>query len=269
MKASFQRVTVFVASIAAAVGAFAQEPAFPAGHWEAVASETYTSPLHPVLTGAEFYLKIDVSSDGSFRGEWGEYYCSGVSPGAFGINTFPCRFSGKSAPASGTFGPGRQGVIDLGRLGRSAFSWAAPAVGELVIDLPKNWRGDAILYRARLTRDGKGKPATPPSPAGDAGPVLSANALYREFDKDSTAALARHAGKTLVLEGRRGTLIPLSDGGAAIHIADGFRSRALVLVFRNLREVSGISEGAQFRFRCTVESFDYLYVHLEGCSIVR
>jgi hypothetical protein len=170
---------------------------------------------------------------------------------------------------SGRFGPGRQGVIDLVRLGRSAFSWAAPAVDELVIDLPKNWRGDAILYRARLTRDGKGKPVTPTPPAGDAGPLLSANALYREFNQDSNAALGRYAGKTLVLEGRRGTLIPLSDGGAAIHIADGFTSRALVLVFRNLREVSGIGEGAQFGFRCTVESFDYQYVHLEGCSIVR
>ena len=161
-------------------------------------------------------------------------------------------------------------MIDLGRLGRSAFSWAAPAVDELAIDLPKNWQGgDAILYRARLTRDGKGKPATATPPARDAGPVLSANALYREFNQDSTAALGRYAGKTLVLEGRRGTLIPLSDGGAAIHIADGFTSRALVLVFGYLREVNGISEGEQFRFTCTVESFDYLYVHMEDCSIVR
>jgi len=84
-----------------------------------------------------------------------------------------------------------------------------------------------------------------------------------------TAAPGRDAGKTLVLEGRRGTLISLSEGGAAIHIADGFTSRALVLVFEDLREVSGISEGAQFRFKCTVESFDYLYVHMEACSIVR
>ena len=103
---------------------------------------------------------------------------------------------------SGRFGPGRQGVIDLGRLGRSAFSWAAPAAGELAIDLPKDWRGDAILWRARMTRDGKGKP-TSTTPPGDAGPLLSANALYREFNKDSNAALGRHAGKTLVLEGRR------------------------------------------------------------------
>ena len=161
-------------------------------------------------------------------------------------------------------------MIDLGRLGRSAFSWGAPAVDELTIDLPKNWQGgDAILYRARLTRDGKGKPATATPPARDAGPLLSANALYREFNQDFKSALGRYAGKTLVLEGRRGTLIPLSDGGAAIHIADGFTSRALVLVFDNLRDVSGLSEGAQFRFACTVESFDYQYVHMEDCSIVR
>jgi hypothetical protein len=267
MKPALQCVTVFVASIAAAVGALAQEPGFPAGNWESVSSETYTQALHPVLTGAEFYLKIDVSNDGSFRGEWGEYFCSGVSTGAYGMGTFPCYFSGKGERVSGRFGPGRQGVIDLGRLGRSAFTWTAPAVGELAIELPKNWRGDAILYRARMTPDGKRKsPSTTPP---DAGPLLSANVLYREFNKDSNAALRRHAGKTLVLEGRRGALIELSDGGAAIHIADGFTSRALVLVFRDLREVSGISEGAQFRFRCTVESFDYLYVHLEGCSIVR
>jgi hypothetical protein len=260
---------VCAASIIAAVGASAQELAFPVGNWQSATSETFTSPLHPVLTGAEFYLKIDVAKDGSFRGEWGEYFCSGVTPGAFGVNTFPCRFDGNSDRVSGRFGPSRQGVIDLGRAGRGTFSWAAPAVDELAIDLPKNWRGDAVLYRARLTRDGKRKTGASTPPGDDAGPLLSAVALYREFNQDSKGALERYAGKTLGLEGRRGALIPLSDGGAAIHIADGFRSRALVLVFEDLREVNGISEGAQFRFRCTVESFDYLYVHMKDCSIER
>jgi hypothetical protein len=263
MKTALRRLTVFAAFIAAAAAALAQEPAVPVGNWQSATSETYTSPLHPALTGGELYLKIDVLKDGSFHGEWGEYFC-------WGGTTFSCRLSGKSERVSGRFGPDREGVIDLGRRGRSAFSWTAPAVDELSIDLPKNWQGkDAILYRARLTRDGKRKPATTTPSPGDAGPLLSANALYREFNKDSKAALARYAGRTLVLEGRRGTLIPLSDGGAAIHIADGFTSRALVLVFGDLRQVSGISEGAQFRFTCTVESFDYLYVHMKDCSIVR
>jgi hypothetical protein len=269
MKRALQCLTLFAASIAAVAGVLAQEPALPAGNWQSVTSETYSHPLHAVLTGAEFYLNIDVAKDGSFRGEWREYSCSGASVGAYGRPTFPCRAAGQSERVSGRFGPGRQGVIELGRLGRSTFSWAAPAVDELEIDLPKNWKGDAILYRARLTRDGKRKPATDGPPAGDSGPLLSAIALYREFNKDSTAALARYAGKTLVLEGRRGTLIPLSDGGAAIHIADGFTSRALVLVFRYLREVDGISENEQFRFSCTVESFDHLYVQMKDCSIVR
>jgi hypothetical protein len=262
MKPTVQRLTFCAAFIAATVGAIAQEPALPVGNWQSATSETYSTPLHPVLTGAEFYLKIDVSNDGSFRGEWSEYFCSGSY-------TFQCRVYGKSERVSGRFGPGRQGVIDLGRLGSGAFTWAAPAVDELAIDLPKDWKGDAILYRARLTRDGKRKPTTSTGSPPDTGPLLSAVALYREFDKDSAAALARYAGRTLVLEGRRGTLIPLSDGGAAVHIADGFRSRALVLTFGTLSEVSGISEGAQFRFRCTVESFDYLYVHMQDCSIVR
>ena len=276
MKPALQRLMVFFSSIAVTAGVLAQEPAIPAGHWASVTSETYSTPLHPVLTGAEFYLEIEVAPDGSFRGEWGEYSCSGMSLGAYGFATFPCRFSGSRAPVSGRFGPGRQGVIELGRLGRSAFSWTQPAGGELAIDLPKDWHGDAVLWRTRLTRDGKGTSAGavassggPGAPAGDAGPLLSANTLYREFTKDEKAALARHGGRTLVLGGRRGTLIELSDGGAAIHIADGFTSRALVLVFDNLKEVTGISEGQPFRFQCKVDSFDYQYVHLEDCSLVR
>ena len=265
MKPALQCLTILAAAIGAAVGALAQEPAGPAGNWQSAASETITSALHPVLTGGELYLEIDVSNDGSFRGEWGEFFCSGGSP------FFSCRLNGSTERVSGRFGPGREGVIDLGRRGRSAFTWSAPAVNELVILLPKDWQGAGVgekLYRARMTRDGKRKPATA-APAGDAGPVSSAVALYREFNQDFRAALNRYAGKTLVLEGRRGTLITLSDGGAAIHIADGFTSRALVLVFADARQVSGIGEGAPFRFRCTVEGFDHLYVQMKDCSIVR
>jgi hypothetical protein len=257
-----KKVIALVVFIATAVGASAQEPAVPIGNWQSAASETITWALHPALTGGELYLKIDISKDGGFGGEWGEYFCSGGSP------YFSCRLSGKSERVSGRFGPSGDGVIDLGRLGRSTFNWSTSAVNDLVIVLPKNWQGaKEILYRARMTRDGKPAPPTPPP--GAAGPLSSAVALYREFNKDEKAALNRYAGKTLVLEGRRGDLIQLSDGGAAVHIADGFTSRALVLAFRDQKEVSGIGEGTQFRFRCTVESFDYLYVHMKDCSIVR
>lgn len=117
-----------------------------------------------------------------------------------------------------------------------------------------------------MTRDGAIKPAAAP---GSEGSVLSAVALYRAFKQDEAAALARYQGKTLVLEGLRGALIELSDGGAAVHVPDGFTARALVSMFADLNEVRGIPEGAKFRFKCTVESFDYQYVHMKDCSVVR
>ena len=99
--------------------------------------------------------------------------------------------------------------------------------------------------------------------------MLSGVALYREFKQNAQAALARHAGKPLALEGQRGNLILLSDGGAAIHVPDGFQPRALVLHFRDSSEVKGVGEGMRFRFRCTVMNFDYQYLELGDCSVVR
>ena len=261
------RLIVLVLSIAAAAGSSAQQPPAPAGNWQSARSDTFTSPLHPVVTRAEFYLNIDVAHDGSFRGQWGEYTCV-PAIGAFGFSTFPCRSSASSGRVSGTFDPAGQGVIELEKLGRSAFNWSTPSVNELAIDLPTNWQGggEAAFHRARLTRDGKPRPA---SPKPDEGLLFSAPALYREFLKDESTTLARYKGKTLVLEGRRGTLIQMSGGGAAIHVPDGYQPRALVLLFRNLNEVSGISEGAPFRFRCTVDDWAYQYVHLNNCSVVR
>ena len=256
--AYFSRTTV--------AGALALQQKPPVGNWQSVRTETYTSPLHPVVTRAEFYLNIDVASDGSFRGQWGEYTCVS-SVGAFGYSIFPCRSSASIGRASGSFRPAGQGVIELEKLGRSSFSWSTPSIDELEIDLPTNWQGSqAEFHRARLARDGKPKPR-PPKP--DEGPLLSAPSLYREFLKDEKGTLARYKGQTLVLEGRRGTLIQLSDGGAAIHVPDGYQPRALVLRFRNLSDVNGIGEGAQFRFRCTVDDWDYQYVHLGNCTVVR
>lgn len=192
---------VFTLSIAAAAGAPAQQPAAPTGNWQSARGDTYTSPLHPVVTRAELYLNIDVASDGSFRGVWGEYTCV-PSIGAYGYSTFPCRSSTSSGRVSGTFGPGSQGVIELEKLGRSAFNWSSPSINELAIDLPRNWQGnEAVFNRARMTRDGQPKPATPKP---DEGPLLSAPALYREFLKDEKGTLAKYRGRTLVLEGRRG-----------------------------------------------------------------
>ena len=268
MRPASRGVIPLTALVATLACASAEVAGVPTGNWQSPSSENYTWALHPALTGGEMYLKIDVATDGSFRGEWGEYFCTGPA----GVYAATCRVSGKGERVSGRFGADGQGVIDLERRGRGTFAWTTPATDELAIDLPKNWLGgaDARLYRARLTRDGKRKPATTtPSPEENSGPLLSGVALYREFKQDERVALARHAGKRLVLEGRRGTLIDLGNGGAAIHVPDGFTSRALVLTFPDLKQVSSIAEGARFRFSCTVESFDYQYVHLRDCAIVR
>ena len=264
MTTTCRRLAILAVTLAPATGV-AQEAQLPSGNWQSSASATYTNPA---LTGSRLYLNIDVAKDGSFTGVWGQYSCSGY-PGAYGISIHSCSRVGSNR-VSGRFGPHRKGTIDLDQLGRSAFTWAAPSAGELELDLPKNWRGsDAVLYQARLTRDGKGTPAAAAEPSRDEGPLLSAVVLYREFKENSKSALERHRGKTLVLEGRRGTLIPLSDGGAAIHVGDGLTTRALVLSFPDVTEVKTIGEGARFRFRCTVSSFDYQYLHMESCAIVK
>jgi len=256
---------VAAAAIPAAVAA--QGTPAPTGNWQSSGYVTYTNPF---LAGDEFYLNIDVANDGSFRGTWSEYFCTSHI-GAYGVAVISCNTRGGDKRVTGKLGPGNQGVIDLANLGRSAFTWNAPAADELAIDLPQHWRGEdeGVLYRARLTRDGKKKPVASSTSAKDQGPPLSAVALYREFKKDENAALKRHAGTTPVLEGLRGTRIDLSSGGVAIHVPDGFTSRALVLVFDDPRQVEGIEEGAKFSFKCTVASFDYQYVHMDNCTAVR
>lgn len=270
MQATWGRQAVLAGTIAAASATFAQQTPPPTGKWRSAAAETHTNPAY---TSAGLYLDLDVASDGSFRGTWGRYHCTAY-PGAYGVAVHSCSVLDPATrkPVHGRFGPDRRGSIDLQQLGRSAFTWSTPSADELAIDLPRNWQGrDAILYRARMTRNGRSRPpAAPVAPTRrDAAPLLSAVAFYREFTRDANAALARHRGKSLVLEGSRGTLIPLSDGGAAIHVPDGFQPRALVLYFRDVREVSGIGEGARFRFTCTVKGFDYQYVELEDCSLAR
>lgn len=259
------RLMVVTLSIATATGAVARQQIAPTGNWQSVKNETYSSPLHPVVTRAEFYLNVDIASDGSFRGQWGEYSCV-PSIGAYGYSTYRCG-SASSGRVSGNFGPAGKGVIELEKLGRSALTWSTPSIHELAIDLPRNWQGsEAVFHRARMTRDGKPQPS---SSNPDNSPLLSAPALYREFLKDEQGTLTRYKSQMLVLEGRRGTLIQMSDGGAAIHVPDGTQPRALVLLFRRLSDISGIAEGAQFRFRCTVDDWAYQYVHLDNCTVVR
>ncbi|MCC6336770.1 MAG: hypothetical protein IT380_22610 [Myxococcales bacterium] len=238
----------------------------PTGAWQSPPSVTFTNPA---LAGSEFFLSIDVAADGTFRGSWGQYTCTNF-PGAYGISTISCSRSDGGA-AQGKLDAGRSGSIDLTGLGRSTFTWSASSAEELVFELPKQWQDKEtpVLYRSRLKRGKQKAPAAGAPSAKASEPVPSAAALYREFKKDPDGASKRHAGKTLVLEGLRGNLIPMSDGGAAIHVPDGTQPRALVLVFNELAAVKELPVGALFRFQCTVEHFDYQYVYLTGCVLPR
>jgi hypothetical protein len=267
-KATLALVALLVAPVVDMRTAQAQQTRTPVGHWESSGAGTYTNFA---VTGARLYLNIDVSADGRFRGVWGEYFCtSGSGASVYGIPIFNCSVT-RRMRVSGQFGSGREGAIDLEQLGRSAFTWSMTAPDQLAIDLPKHWQGDsAVLYEARLTPDGRLRPSatdTASAPADD--PLLSGDALFREFRKDEAAALRKYAGRTLVLEGRRGAVFPLSDGGVSVHVPDGFTSRALVLVFRDRGQIRGLEEGSKFRFQCTVKDFEYQYVQLENCSILR
>jgi hypothetical protein len=269
-KAMLALAAILAAPVIETSTAQAQETRIPVGHWQSSGSGTYTNLA---VTGARLYLNIDVSADGRFRGVWGEYFCtsgSGVTVYGQYFPSFNCSVT-RRMRLTGQFGPGRAGAIDLEQLGRSAFTWSMIAPDQLAIDLPKHWRGDsAVLYEARLTPDGRLRPSAPgaASASGDE-PLLSGNALFREFRKDEVGALRKYAGKTLVLEGRRGAVFPLSDGGVSVHVPDGFTSRALGLFFRDREQIRGLEEGAKFRFQCTVKDFEYQYVHLDNCSILR
>ncbi len=100
--------------------------------------------------------------------------------------------------------------------------------------------------------------------------VLSANALHREFQNNPVDASNRYVGKTVALEGLRGEMILMSDGvQAAVHIVDGSRSNALILVFSDRNQLKGINQGQRFRSKCTVRKYEYSSVWMDDCSIVR
>ena len=100
--------------------------------------------------------------------------------------------------------------------------------------------------------------------------VLSANALYREFQDNEVDATNRYTGRTVTLEGLRGDVIAMSDGvRAAVHIAERAKSNALILMFSDRNLLRGVERGQRFRFTCRVEKYEYLIVWMEDCSIER
>jgi hypothetical protein len=162
MRARLLRLAIAVVCIVVAKAAFAQDaPALPVGKWQSPLWVTHTNPAH---TSSELYLDIQVANDGTFRGTWGQYFCTAY-PGAYNIGIYSCSRSGPAQRASGRLGADRRGTIELDRLGRSDFTWSAPSAGELAIELPRQWQGsEGVLYRTRMTRDGNAKPATLPPP---------------------------------------------------------------------------------------------------------
>lgn len=248
-------------------GSFAQEAEIhPAGNWQSARSATYTNPS---MTGAEIYLDITIATDGSFSGSWGQYSCTSY-PAALGLYYYSCSGTAANGTATGRFEPRGRGLIVLGSTGQSTFEWKATSNDGITITLPRKWLQSEkdILYQARLTRDGRAVPEVPAATTAE-GPLLSAVALYREFDENPDAALARYGGRPLILEGLRGALIPLDGGGAAVHIPDGFNPRALVLDFSDPEQLNGIAQDVKFKFQCTVDSFAYLILWMEKCSVVR
>ena len=100
--------------------------------------------------------------------------------------------------------------------------------------------------------------------------LLSANALYREFQNNPVDASNKYAGKTVVLEGLRGDIVFSSDSvSAAVHIADSGKSNALILSFPDRNDLAGINQGQKFRFRCTMKDYKYSLVWMEDCTIER
>lgn len=253
------RLVVFVAWTLLAVELFAQDLT---GKWQSADQVSY--PV-AALARADVFLSIEVAPDGTFRGRWDEYSCQtdGRRQGATGIS---CAVAQSGGWVSGALDSGGGGGIEFEHLGRTNLSWRT-SEGKLSIELYRFWLSptEYLLYRASLTRTGT-EPSTTSGSATGAG---SANAFYREFHKDPDRAASRYKGKQITLEGKRGKLISMSSGGAAIHIADGLKSNALVLVFDDRRQMNDVNEGDLFRFRCTVADFNYSYVYMVDCSVVR
>jgi tRNA_anti-like len=112
--------------------------------------------------------------------------------------------------------------------------------------------------------------ASAQGPDGNGADLPSANALFREFKDEPVDATNRYQGKAVTLEGLRGDVILSSDGiSAAVHIPDGGKTNALILVFPDRNELAGIKRGQKFAFTCMVEKFEYENVWLDDCAIAK
>ena len=128
---------------------------------------------------------------------------------------------------------------------------------------PVLWMEDCSIERAGTLR---GWCAGPAIASAD---ISSANALYREFQDNEVDASRRYVGRVVTLDGLRGDLIVTDGTKAAVHIADRSKSNALILQFPDRNVLRGIDKGQRFRFRCSVERYQYLIVWMEDCSIER
>jgi hypothetical protein len=54
-----------------------------------------------------------------------------------------------------------------------------------------------------------------------------------------------------------------------VHISDRGNSRALILPFPSRNDLIGVSRGQKFRFRCTVEKYEYSIVWMEEDCVVQ
>ena len=113
-------------------------------------------------------------------------------------------------------------------------------------------------------------PTDPPAVTQASADIMSANAIYREFQDNAVDATNRYEGRSVNLEGLRGDLVLISDGvQAAVHIADRAKPNALILTFPDRNLVRGIERGERFRFRCTVDKYEFGIVWMDDCSIER
>jgi hypothetical protein len=100
------------------------------------------------MVSADFFLEITIASDGGFRGSWARYPC--VVPPTYGI--WSCGKGSIEGAASGQLDASGTGWIELERLGRSHLAWTARSASELALELPRDWQGDRVLYRATVKR---------------------------------------------------------------------------------------------------------------------